>query len=204
MERKWDSRLDGLGVRLEAPANAEYRLIEARLAGPEEAGDKRLIYVRVLDPSGTPLEGQPFRIANGGERIERTKSGGFDQFWGNYPMFFAGPYAIDIPGAASDKISNMPRGLRENPDANICYYLVFQRGAEIVEPIPTPEPIPVPIPEPEPEPIPVPEPEPIPVPEPAPIPAPSVQLDEATRQRLLALLDQAQAELEAARKLLEA
>lgn len=195
MERKWDSRLDGMGVHLEAPANAEYRLIEARLAGPEEAGDKRLIYVRVLDPSGAPQEGQPFRISNGGERIERTKSGGFDQFWGNYPMFFAGPYAVDIPNAVSDKISNLPRDLKDNSDANICYYLVFQRGAEIIEPIPTPEPIPVP----EPEPIPVPEPTPEPIPAP-----PTGQLDEAMRRRLLALLDQAQAELEAARKLLEA
>lgn len=204
MERKWDSRLDELGVRLEAPANAEYRVVEARLAGPEEAGDKRLIYVRVLDPSGAPLEGQPFRIVNGGERIERTKSGGFDQFWGNYPMFAAGPFAVDIPDAVSDRISGLPRGMQDNPHANICYYLVFQRGVEIVEPMPTPEPIPIPVPEPEPIPVPEPAPEPIPVPEPGPTPAPPSQLDEATRRRLLALLDQAQAELEAARKLLEA
>ncbi len=82
MERKWDPRLDELGVRLEAPSEAEYRLVEARWVGPDEAGDKRLIYVRVLDERGTPQEGQPYRITNGGERIERTKSGGFDQFWG--------------------------------------------------------------------------------------------------------------------------
>jgi hypothetical protein len=198
MERKWDSRLTELGARLEAPANAEYRLVEARWVGPDEAGDKRLIYVRVLDPAGAPLEGQPFRITNGGERIERTKSGGFDQFWGNYPMFAAGPFAVDIPDVVSDRISGLPRGSKENPHANTCYYLVFQRGAAIVEPIPTPEPAPEPIPVPEPEPIPVPEPEPTPIPAP-----PAAQLDEATRRRLLALLDQAQAELEAARKLLE-
>jgi len=189
MERKWDPRLDELGVRLEAPEQAEYRLVEARWAGPDEAGDKRLIYVRVLDPSGAPQEGQPFRITDGGERIERTKGGGFDQFWGNYPMFSTGLYAVDIPDAISDKVSHLPTGLKEDPYANTCYYLVFQRGVTVIEPIPTPGPIPVP------------QPDPIPVPSPIPTPP---KLDEATRRQLLALLDQAQAELEAARKLLEA
>ncbi|MDQ1301210.1 MAG: hypothetical protein QG637_1131 [Chloroflexota bacterium] len=203
MERKWDSRLDELGVRLEAPEQAEYRLVEGRWVGPDEAGDKRLIYVRVLDPSGAPLEGQPFRITNGGERIERTKGGGFDQFWGNYPMFSAGLYAVDIPDATSDKVSYLPTGFKEDPYANTCYYLVFQRGASVVEPIPTPDPEPIPLPTPDPEPIPVPEPDPTPIPPPLPTPAPP-KLDEATRGRLLALLDQAQAELAAARKLLEA
>jgi hypothetical protein len=195
MERKWDSRLDALGVRLEAPEQAEYRLVEARWVGPDEAGDKRLIYVRVLDPSGAPMEGQLFRITNGGERIERTKGGGFDQFWGNYPMFSAGPYAVDIPDATSDKISQLLTGLKADPHANTCFYLVFQRGANIVAPIPDPDPIPIPIPIPDPDPIPV----PIPIPDPV-----TPKLDEATRRQLLALLDQAQAELEAARKLLEA
>jgi len=60
MERKWDPRLDDLGVHLEAPAQAEYRLVEASWVGSSEANDKRHIYVRVLDRDGTPLEGQPF------------------------------------------------------------------------------------------------------------------------------------------------
>lgn len=190
MERKWDPRLDELGARLEAPPEAQYRLVEARWAGPDEAGDKRLIYVRVLDENGTPQEGQPYRITNGGERIERTKSGGFDQFWGNYPMFAAGPYAVDIPNATSDRISNLPRGTKNDPGANTCYYLVFQRGAVIATPPPTPGPEPPSVPPPGPTPGPVP-------------PAPAPGLDEETRRRLLALLDQAQSELEAARKLLE-
>ncbi len=189
MERKWDPRLDELGARLEAPEHAEYRLVEARWVVPNEAGDKRLIYVRVLDPTGAPVEGHPFRITDGGVRIERTKSGGFDQFWGNYPMFAAGPYAVDIPDATSDRITHLPTGVKGNPHANTCYYLVFQRGADITPPVPTPEPPPIPTPEPPPV---------------SPEPALPPRLDEATRQQLLNLLDQAQAELEAARKLLEA
>lgn len=188
MERKWDPRLDELGVQLEAPTEAEYRLVEARWADPAEAGDKRLIYVRVLDENGSPQEGQPYRITNGGERIERTKSGGFDQFWGNYPMFSPGPYAVDIPNATSDRISNLRTGTKDNPAANTCYYFVFQRGARITAPGPTPGPEPPAGPTPPSEPSPAP---------------PAAGLDEATRRRLLALLDQAQSELEAARKLLE-
>ncbi|MGC8782750.1 MAG: hypothetical protein ACP5UQ_17955, partial [Anaerolineae bacterium] len=51
------------------------------------------------------------------------------------------------------------------------------------------------------EPPPTPSPGPTPGPEPPPVPP--AGLNEETRRRLLALLDQAQSELEAARKLLE-
>ncbi len=107
-------------------------------------------------------------------------------------MFAPGPYAVDIPNATSDRISNLPRGTKDNPAANTCYYLVFQRGAMVTPPgsPPTPQPPPTPPPG------------PTPGPEPPPVPPPS-GLDEETRRRLLALLDQAQSELEAARKLLE-
>ncbi len=172
VERKWDPRLDALGVRLEAPAQAEYRLVEARWADPSEAGDKRHIYVRVLDKDGTPLEGQPFRVSNGGVRIERTKGSGFDQFWGNSPMYGASAFAVDIPDVTSDKL-HLVSGTKEDPSANTCYYLVFQHNVDVSQPGP------------------------------GPTPTPGPGLDEATRTRLLGLLDQAQAELDAARKLLE-
>ena len=212
MVRKWDPRLDELGVRLESPEQAKYRLVEARWVPPSEAGDKRLICVRVLDPDGTPLEGHPFRICNGGERIEHTKGGGFDQFWGNFPIYSAGFYAVDIPNAISDQVTRLPSGVKGNPNANTCFYLVFQGVADSAQPIPepelppTPEPQPIPEPEPPPTPEPLPIPEPPPTPEPLPEPAPTPlapALDAATRARLLELLDQAQAELTAARKLLE-
>jgi hypothetical protein len=190
MERKWDPRLDDLGVRLEAPAQAEYRLVEASWVDPSEANDKRHIYVRVLDKDGTPLEGQPFRITNGGVRVERTKGPGFDQYWGNYPMFGGGVYVVDIPDATSDRLTHMVTGSKGDPFKNTCYVLVFQRSVEITPP-PTPGPTPGPTPEPTPGPGPTPE------------PGPGVKLDEATRARLLGLLDQAQAEMNAARKLLE-
>ena len=139
MERKWDPRLDDLGVHLEAPAQAEYRLVEASWVDPSEANDKRHIYVRVLDKDGTPLEGQPFRITNGGVRIERTKGPGFDQYWGNYPMFGGGVYAVDIPDVTSDKLTHMVTGSKADPFKNTCYVIVFRRSAEIAPP-PTPGP----------------------------------------------------------------
>jgi len=182
MERKWDPRLDDLGVRLEAPVQADYRLVEASWVGPDEANDKRHIYVRVLDKDGTPLEGQPFRITNGGVRIERTKGPGFDQYWGNYPMFGGGVYAVDLPDVTSDKLTHLVTGSKADPFTNACYVVVFQHSAEVAPP-PTPPPGPGPGPTPDPD--------------------PGIKIDEATRARLLGLLDQAQAELNAARKLLE-
>lgn len=197
MERKWDPRLDDLGVRLEAPAQAEYRLVEASWVDPGEANDKRHIYVRVLDKDGTPLEGHPFRITNGGVRVERTKGPGFDQYWGNYPMFGGGVYTVDIPDVTSDKLTHMVTGSKGDPFRNTCYVIVFQRSVEIAPPAPGP------IPGPTPGPTPDPTPGPTPGPGPTPDPGPGPKLDEATRARLLGLLDQAQAELDAARKLLE-
>jgi hypothetical protein len=184
MERIWDPRLDDLGVRLEAPAEAEYRLVEANWVDPSEANDKRHIYVRVLDKDGTPLEGQRFRVTNGSVHIERTKGPGFDQYWGNYPMYGGGVYAVDIPDATSDRLSHMVTGSKSDPFRQSCYVLVFQRGVEVALP-PTPPPTPPPDPGPTPD------------------PDPGVTLDEATRARLLGLLDQAEAELNAARVLLE-
>lgn len=188
MKRKWDPRLDELGVRLDAPDEAEYRLVEARWADPSEANDKHHLYVRVLGRDGAPIEGHPFRIENGGVRIERTKGAGFDQFWGNYPMFGGGSYIVDIPDATTDRLTHMPSGIKGNPFANTCYYLVFQRGADLTQPDTPVEPEPDTPVEPEPEP----ESEPM-----------TPQLDETTRARLLALLDQAQEEISAARSLLE-
>ena len=71
-------------------------------------------------------------------------------------------------------------GTKADPFKNACYLLVFQRSAEVAPP-PTPPPGPGPTPDPD----------------------PGIKIDEATRARLLELLDQAQAELNAARKLLE-
>lgn len=186
MERKWDSRLDALGVRLEAPDQAEYRLVEARWRGPDESGDKHHIYVRVLDRNGAPLQDQEFRITNGGQRIERTKGPGFDDFYGNYPMFAGGVYAVDIPtDVASDRVTGLSRSFGGNPHANSSVLLLFQRGAAITAPVPPPPPA-----------------DPVPTPPTPPAGQPPA-IDAATRARLLALLDQAQAEIAAARALLE-
>lgn len=173
MERKWDPRLDALGARLEAPDQAEYRLVEARWRSPEESGDKHHIFVRVLDRNGAPVQDQEYRIRNGETRIERTKGPGFDDFYGNYPMFAGNVYSVDIPAGSSDRVTGLSRSFGGNPHANTSVVLVFQQGAAVVTPTPPP---------------------------PAGQPP---AIDAATRARLLALLDQAQAEIDAARALLE-
>ena len=179
MERKWDSRLDALGVRVESPPNSRVRLVEARWVGPSEAGDKFFIYVRVQDEQGKPLQGQEFRVEFQADtleqRVDRTKGPGLDDFYGNFPMFPGLVHTVDIPGGASDRVTGLKRGAPGNPGANTCIYLVFQRGAQVTTPPPPPP----------------------------PPPGQSLPIDEATRQRLLALLDKAQVEINAARALLE-
>ena len=173
MERKWDSRLDALGVRVESPPNAQVRLVEARWVGPAEAGDKAYVYVRVQDEQGKPLPEQEFRVEFQADtlerRVERTKGPGLDDFYGNFPMFTGVVHTVDIPGGTSDRVIGVKRGAPDNPGANTCIYLVFQHAAQIVSP---------------------------------PLGQPPT-IDEATRQRLLALLDKAQSEINAARALLE-
>ena len=180
MERKWDPRLTDIGVRLEAPATAQYRLVEASWRSAIESGDKHHIFVRILDDHGTPLEGQRFRITNGGPRIEYTKAGGYDLFWGNFPMFAGGVYSVDIPNTSSDKVTGVHSGAPGNAYANTSVYLVFQRGVSVTPPAPPAPPPPGP-----------------------PLPPPPPALDPARKAELLALLDKAQAEIDAARALLE-
>lgn len=176
MERRWDSRLDALGVRLESPPNAEFHLVEARWQDEQASGDKHHIYVRVLDEKATPIEGHRFRVGNGGVFEERTKSGGFDDYWGNFPMYAGGVYAVDIPTGVSDKVIKLSTGSPANRYANTCFFLVFQRGEQAPPPPPPPPP-------------------------PTP-PSPGV-LDPAIKDRLLSLIAQAQAEIDAAHTLLE-
>jgi hypothetical protein len=193
-ERKWDPQLDVLGVKLVSPETAQYRLVSAVWQPPAEARDKHHIYLRILDEQGKPLQDQPFRVTNGGVFIERTKGPGLDDYYGNFPMFANGRYTVDIPNVTCDKVTGLFTGVLNNPYLNTSVHLVFQRGVEITQsggggtqpggdtqPNPNPNPQPVPNPEPNPQ---------------------SGKMDPATRARLLALLDQAQAEINAARTLL--
>lgn len=182
MERKWDPRLDALGVHVETPANAQFRLVEARWVPPNEAGDKFYVYVRVQNEQGKPIQGTEFRVEFRADtlvhHVDRTKGPGLDDFYGNFPMFPGLVHSVDIPGAVSDKVTGLKRGTPGVPDANTCIYLIFQRGAQVSTP-------------------------PAPPPPPQPQPAQPPAMDDATRRRLLALLDKAQAEIDAARTLLE-
>ncbi len=181
MPRVWDSRLDALGVRVVTPAGAQVHLVEARWLDASQAGDKFHIFVRVQDENGQPQRDQEFRVRFTTEtaetRIERTKGPGLDDFFGNFAMFPGLSYAVDIPSATSEQVTGLVRGAPGNPAANSSFFLVFQRGAAVTPPPPPPPPPP---PDDEPP-----------------------KLDETTRRRLVALLDQAQAEIDAARALLE-
>ena len=182
MEREWDSRLDALGVRVKSPPDSQVRLVKARWVDPGEAGDKFYIFVRVQDEQGKPLQGQEFRVEFQADtlerRVDRTKGPGLDDFYGNFPMAIGLVHTVDIPGVTSDRVTGLKRGAPGNPEANTCFYLVFQRGAQVVWPHFPPD-------------------------EPHSEPGQPSTVDEATRQKLLALLDKAQVEIDAARKLLE-
>ncbi|MCW5860652.1 MAG: hypothetical protein KIS63_20330, partial [Caldilineales bacterium] len=128
MNRDWDSRLDAMGARLETRPDAEFHLVEARWQDEKASGDKHHIYLRVLDENGKPIEGHFFRVSNGGVYVDRTKGPGFDDYWGNFPMFAGGAYTVDIPTGASDRVINLPSGTPANRYANTCFFLVFQRG----------------------------------------------------------------------------
>ena len=178
MPRVWDSRLDALGVRVVSPAGAQVSLVQGRWQDASQAGDKFNIFVRVQDENGQPQPDQAFRVRfttdTAETRIERTKGPGLDDFYGNFAMFPGLVYTVDIPGITSEQVTGLVRGVPGNPAANSSFFLVFQRGAPATPPPPPPPPDDGP-----------------------------PKLDDMTRQRLLALLDQAQAEIDAARALLE-
>jgi hypothetical protein len=217
-ERTWDPQLDALGVKLVSPDTAQYRLVSAKWLAPAEARDKHHIYVRILDEQGKPLQDQAFRVTNGGVVIARTKGPGLDDYYGNFPMFANGHYTVDIPNATSDQVMGLFTGLPTNPYLNTSFYLVFERGATITQPGGGEQPEPGTQPgggdvqpgdqggaEPQPGGGDV---------EPGdqgsqtepggsePQPGAAPRLDPATRAQLLALIDQAQAEINAARTLL--
>jgi len=156
------------------PAQAHWRLIEARWADEQEAQGRAYIYVKAVDEQGQPLEGVTFQ-ADRGDAIDRVQTKGpLDQYWGNYLMTgVLGTYKVSMADGflPSDTLINVGLGNEAQPQAYIptSFFLTFQKvagettapppPAEVEAPQPI-QPTPAPPPQPSPEP-PAPPPEPV-------------------------------------------
>ena len=133
--RKWDSRLDLLGVRVEpaavAPGQPYWRLVEARWANEQESQGKHHIYVDVLDENGQRIIGQPVVVRwHDGQVVIKTEDKPEPEFSCNFQMYTVlGAYDLYVDGLPSDKVLGMGLGTPELPNWTIhtSFYLVFQR-----------------------------------------------------------------------------
>lgn len=132
--RSLDSRLAGLGVRVE-PAGVGagqpyWRLVEARWADERQSAGKHTIYVEVLNQHGQRAVGQPVIVqwANGNVILAVENRPPPD--WGvNFAMYNClGSYAVSVGGAPSDRIVGLGMGTAEAPDFTIhtSFYLTFR------------------------------------------------------------------------------
>jgi hypothetical protein len=132
--RSLDSRLAGLGVRIEpafaGPGQLYYRLVEARWTDERQSAGKHSIYVDVLDFHGNQAVSQPviFQWTDGREILPVVQSSPPD--WGaNFPMYNTlGSYAVSVGGAPSDRIVGLGLGTAETPSFTIhtSFYLTFR------------------------------------------------------------------------------
>ncbi|MGC8838502.1 MAG: cyclic nucleotide-binding domain-containing protein, partial [Anaerolineae bacterium] len=133
--RKWDGRLDLLGVRVEpaaaAPGQLYWRLVEARWANEQESQGKHHIYVNVLDENGQRIIGQPVVVRwHDGQVVIKTEDKPEPEFSCNFQMYTVlGAYDLYVDGLPSDKVLGMGLGTPELPNWTIhtSFYLVFQR-----------------------------------------------------------------------------
>lgn len=133
--RKWDSRLDLLGVRVEpaavAPGQPYWRLVEARWANEQESQGKHHIYVDVLDENGERIIGQPVVVRwHDGQVVIKTEDKPKPECSCNFQMYTVlGAYDLYVDGLPSDKVLGMGLGTPELPNWTIhtSFYLVFQR-----------------------------------------------------------------------------
>ena len=174
MPRVWDSRLDALGVRVVTPAGAQVHLVEARWLDASQAGDKFHIFVRVQDANGQPQRDQEFRVRFTTETAETR----IERTKGPGLDDFFGNFAM-FPGLSyavdiPSATSEQVTGLVRGAPGNPAANSSFFLVFQRGAPVEPPRPDDGP-----------------------------PTLDETTRRRLVALLDQAQAEIDAARALLE-
>ena len=144
--------------------------------GPSEAGDKFYIYIRVQNEQGKPLQGQEFRVEFQADTLEQR----VDRTKGPGLDDFYGNFPM-FPGLVHKVdipggVSDRVTGLKRGEPGNPGANTCIYLVFQRGIEVTTPPP---------------------------PPPGQPLPIDEATRHRLLALLDKAQVEIDAARALLE-
>jgi len=132
--RKWDCRLNVLGVKVETPPECTglyWRLMEARWLDEEEATGASHVFIRVLDQQGVPLENARFTVYRQGAFDHAFTKGAIDAYWGNYPMFGAlGSYRVAVTHGdrPSQAVTGLGLGLEDNPRlwTRTAFRLIFQ------------------------------------------------------------------------------
>lgn len=127
----WDTRLDGLAVKLTraqaGPGESVFRLTAAQFQDETQAHGLHHIYVEVLDEKGQRIIGQPIIQAwRDGQIVFYTRDKPAPEFAANVPMYGAlgtDNYHIYVDGLPSDTVEGLglPGGRLVN------YLLTFQR-----------------------------------------------------------------------------
>lgn len=130
VNREWDSRLDGRGVKVvDAPSGTAWRVVRGQWFDESQAGGRHHIYVEALDEAGNVLAGVPFTVSwPGGSATEHSKTGrGFDA--GNFPMSKSlNEFSVRIDDALpSDTVSGIGMGANGNAGIHTSTLVTFQR-----------------------------------------------------------------------------
>ena len=133
--RRWDPRLDDLGVVLEPatvePSEPHWRLVAAKWADPIESAGRHNIFFEVLDEEEARVGGQEVLIDwPGGQQTLPIKPGPPPEWGADFPMFATlGAYGASVGGSApSDRVAGMGMGIPEFPDVkyHTSFYLTYQ------------------------------------------------------------------------------
>ena len=93
--KKWDNRLDYIGVTYEP--GVVWKVEEAEWRDEEESNGMCAIFVRILDSDGTPIPNKEFFVSRE-DAIDRVSTkDAQDNFWGDYTLYGAlGTYTICV------------------------------------------------------------------------------------------------------------
>lgn len=133
--RRWDPRLDQLGVTVEeanvGAGQPYWRLVEVRWEDETESGGKHHIYMEALDENGSRIVGQPVTVFWGsGSDTKVTENKPAPDFAYNYQMYASGAaYSAKVEGLPSDVLHGAGLGdlARRMWNIHVNYILLFQR-----------------------------------------------------------------------------
>ncbi|MCL4395022.1 MAG: hypothetical protein M1482_09515 [Chloroflexi bacterium] len=131
---QWDSRLDGLGVKVKASEAAHsWRVVAAQLEDPGQTGQNHHVYLKAQSADGSPAAGIPFVIdwvgRDQGDQpatvTTDSKGEANCPLWATFsPSLKNGIYSVTTAKEAGDAVSGM--GL---PDArHVNFILTFKHG----------------------------------------------------------------------------